>query len=629
MNIERLFGILKNSKKISRKELFSCGADDNYINSCIDNEILTPINDNEYKIDNVDELVYYGRYLLGQKRYDDANSIFLCAYVTDPDNFNANYQLFYRNLVQKKEDNIFKHFDFVYKGLIEQGRENDANYLLFLLGNIYGVPDKYKRDLERIEEYDILLEEDNNFARYENTLRRHIFRESYYDANSMVDKRFDYKTAKDRPFEDIVEKELILKWLIKHRKFNKTVDAYVADDNFKELKEVLDKEKNNRFLTRINKYLLKVVNSYLEIEKTNIAVKSTYNGNDTFAAIDNNNYKLALRLLEKFQNEKGTARESYLAVMLKKIVILIDKIEEKDGLKYLIDAVAEMRNGKEVLTDSEKQSLDSKVNQLHHGRSAFLLEPMSKEKRNLVHEYINQYDDIATFSIGLENNRRVVLRYKPYVAERVDVFEVNEQAIKLYKRGKYREAAACYELLLKLGRPRDVIYGSYGLTLLRMNRRKEALDYLEIATIMSKEHNGKLDYTDIIETIKYPQAKEERKPRVVVEEEEFEDNKESKLEDEFINDLIGLTQEGEISLIDACKKLNMSEEDINYVKLLYARDCYYLGHDSIGDTYFKQVEKSKAKNKKVKDLYKEIQVNKKYYRKRLDSDKNQLIFRKK
>ena len=75
--------------------------------------------------------------------------------------------------------------------------------------------------------------------------------------------------------------------------------------------------------------------------------------------------------------------------------------------------------------------------------------------------------------------------------------------------------------------------------------------------------------------------------------------------------------------------MNLSDEDTNYIKLLYARDCYYLDKNNEGDLYFKQVEKSKAKDKRVKALYKEILVNKKYYHNRLNSDKDQLIFIKK
>ena len=495
-----------------------------------------------------------------------------------------------------------------------------------------------------MEEEDILLNEVDGFSIYENTFRKEVIDNSYFKVNSMFDERFEYEDKDDMLLRDMVEKELILKWLVKNRNFNKMILSYLMENKINETKSLLDKEDENRFLSTTNSYLLKLVNSYITIQETGIVPTVKYDGDDVFDAINGNNFKLATKLVEKYQEEHNIEKENTLLIMLRKIDSLIEKIKnskdkvvkevvnvEKDDNKIqpLIDAVEEMRTRvKATLTDKEKQSLNSKINQLYNGRSAFLLDPMPKEKRDLIHEYVSGFDDIASFNIGQDNNRRVVLRYKPYVKEYVNIMDTATDARRFYKKGQYKEAAECYELLLKIGKPRDITYGGYGLTLLKLHRKNEALDYLKIATIISKDNNGKLDYTDLIENIECPLDKENKKPKVVVKEEVFEDDN-ANVNDDLINDLIGLYAEGEISLIDACKKLNMSEEDINYVKLLYARDCYYLDRTSEGDLYFKQVEKSKAKNKKVVKLYKEILRDKKYYHNRLDSDKNQLVFIKK
>lgn len=647
MNFDKLFHTLRTKGTISRNKLYEYGADDYYIQDMIDNQIFAQVDDDTFKIDSVDELYYYGKYLLEQKRYSDANSIFICCYKTDPTNFNANFQLFYRSLIQKKKENIFKHFDVVYNYLIENEYESDANYYLYLIGTLYGVPSKYREKFNDLEEEDILLDEVDGFSIYENTFRREVIDNSYFKVNSMFDERFEYDDKEEMLLKDMVEKELILKWLVKNRNFNKMILSYLMENKINETKSLLDSEDENRFLSTTNTYLLKLVNSYITIQNTGVLPVVKYDGDDVFDAINGNNYKLAIKLVEKYQEEHNIERENVLLVMLKKIDTLIERKKGNIDLKPLIDevrrirgedtnidvliqAVEEMRNRKTPsLTDKEKQSLDSKIKQLYNGRCAFLLDPMPKEKRDLIHEYVSGFEDIASFNIGQDANRRVVLRYKPYIKEYVSIMDTATDAKRFYRKGQYKEAAECYELLLKIGKPRDITYGGYGLTLLKLHRKNEALDYLKIATIISKENNGKLDYTDLIEGIEYPLDKENKKPKVVVKEDEFKDTKRTDLDDELLNDLIGLTSEGEISLIDACKKLNLSEENINYIKLLYARDCYYLNKTSEGDLYFKQVEKSKAKDKKVKDLYKEILVNKKYYHNRLNSSQDQLIFIKK
>ena len=142
MNIEKIFFLLRENDKITKEQLYECGADDKYIEDSIEYQILTPIGDDTYSVGNVEELVYYGRYLNDIKKYKAANSVFNCAYVNGYDNFIVNYQLFLTSLEQKKRSHIFKHFDFVCNKFSDDGKEYDANYYLFILGSLYDLDDK-------------------------------------------------------------------------------------------------------------------------------------------------------------------------------------------------------------------------------------------------------------------------------------------------------------------------------------------------------------------------------------------------------------------------------------------------------------------------------------------------------
>ena len=650
MNVEKIFFNLRKNGKISKKELYDLGADDDYIAFTLEKELLIQIGDDEYGVGNPHNLLLYGRGLLEEEEYKGANMVFDCAYEADFTDFDVNYQLFYRALkqIKPKRSRIFRHFDIVYKGLIDSGREYDANYYIFLLGNLYGSSDrgkenepspfdKYKDKFINLEEEDILLPDSDKFSNYENMIRKNVFSNSYYEVTTMIDNRF--VDIKHISFEDLLEKELLLKWLNRKRDVNRILVSCLKENNIEAAKSLLNREDERRNLSMTNEYILKLVNSYLTIKEKNIIPTAKYNGDNTFEAIDGQNYELALKLEENRSEMHRVERESTLHMMLKQMVDLIDSMKPKNKTISNLEVYNTVSNPitlvKEVvptsLTDREMQSIDSKVKELHNGRSIYLLEPMSSEKRNLIRDYvINMYDDISAFSIGDEtkNERRIVLRYKPYVEEKVDIFGTADEAYSLYLEEKYEESAEKYALLLKIGKPRPKTYGRFGKTLLKLHRKSEALDCLKVATILSKEQGDKYDFSELIEKIEFPIERENRKPKVEVNENEFEDKQDSLLTNELINDIIGLLAEGEFTIEDICKKLGLNEDETNYIKLIYARDCYYLGNDSVGDKYLKQVTKSK-KSDKVKDLYKEMLVDKNYYHNRYNGTGDQLVFIKK
>ena len=659
MNVKEIFFRLKKYKKITRDELYELGVDDDYIEFTLENEILFQIDDNTYTMGNAKHLLYYGRGLIEEEEYEAANNVFDCAYDVDMTDFEINFQLLYRTLkqIKVKRSHIFRYFDVIYNGLVDSGREYDANYYVLLLGNLYGSNDidkkndanpfdRYRKIFVDLEEDDILLIDGDRDSLNENMLRKNVFSNSYHKVTTMVDKLFTGKSSLS--FEEMIEKELLLKWLVRKRDVNGKLAFYLKDENIEDAKSLLNREDERRNLTKTNEYILKLVNSYLTYKKTGVIPTAKYVGDDIFDAIDGNNYELALKLEEEYSKDHNITKKSALHMML----VTLNKMIKTNGVEVVnettprIEVEEEKKREPIALTESEMQSIDAKVKQLRNGRMLYLLDPMSHEKRALIRDYVkfNYEEDIATFSIGLEPERRVVLRYKPVVREHVEIKEVLNEAKNAYSLGKYEanlenyeeafkyyeEALKNYELVMKIGKPFASTYSGYGMTLYRLNRKKEALDSLKVATIMSKtESNGKINFTDLIEKIENPPKEEDKKPKTVVYENEFEEKNEEVLDNEIIEGIISLITDGGMKLEDILKEFNLNELTSNYVKLIYARDNYYIGNDYVGDKYFKQVEKSKAKDSKVKKLYNEIKVNKKYYHNRYNDDGKQLVFIKK
>ena len=654
MDLATVFYLLKENEKIDKEKLSGCGVDDEFISFALKEGIFVQTSESEFVAGDVDTLVDFGRFIMEKRNFKIANSIFNCAYDMDPDNFNINYQLFYMAIsdYKLKRSRVYKYFNSVYKSLVDSGNLSLANYYLFLIGNICGFDSKientgyckeYNRKFLDLEEGDILIPNVDEFSYHENILRKKVFSNSYHDVSSTVDQRFTARN--DLSFEDMIEKELLLKWLKRKRDFNESLANSLNKSTMENTKLLLDNEDERRGLTMTNEYILMIVNSYITIQNTGIIPTSKYNGDDTFKAIAGNNYKLAMTLEENRMKKYNVKKESNMHIALTKIEeLIVSKKGVSEDIKVQIkdvsfgdskdentQSVVEKPIEDYTLSDSDIQKIDYKVEKMRAGRMLYLLEPMPQEKRHAIREYIkdNYGEDISTFSLGNEPERRVVLRYKPLIKEHINIKEVLDEAKAYYASKDYDYAAEYYELALKIGVPRATTYSGYAMTLYRQRKIKEAIDCMKIATIMSKTTGrGDIDFSNMIEILENPPTVENRKPNAVVKESEFEDKNESSLNDEIVNDIVGLINEGDITLEAACTRLGLNEDDTNYVKLVYARDCYYIGDNTKGDKYFKQVEKKK-KSYRVKELYKEILINKKYYHNRYDENSNQLIFIKK
>ena len=624
MNIDHLFYVLQKDGKISRKEILRL-IDEDYLEYLIEQKILKPTDSYDYSIDDVEKAFYFGRYFLQEKQYQIANRIFDCCYKTEPDNFVVNYQLFYRSLFSRKKREIYKHLNVVYSYLEKTERKQDANFYLLLVGYLYGPDDNYielKEKFNNLVLEDILIPYDSeDFDMDENDLRAYTFEKKYSKVTQYTDYQYENK---ELSFEEGLEKELLIEVLVHTRKVGRLIKEFIKKDELYKLKELLDEEIDKKSLRMTDEYVYILLNKYLEIEETGIVpeIRNT-NTKTTFHAITNNDFKKALKLMQEYTSARDFESMSSLHIMLEKINYLIDNRDKEKPVEIK----------KEVksfgISTKDKNMIDDMINLLRNGRAVVLLEPMPKEKRDLIHEYIRSCSDVASYSIGENDERRIVLRYRPIVPDYININEVSRSARECVRNKKYEEAVKYYQKLLRIGHPRVKTYGEYGIALLKLHRIEEAVDALKIATILSKEKNLGLDYTEIIEGILNRSTSEDYKKRVEIEEDEFNDNKYVNLDSNFINDLIGLMNENEITLEDACTKLNLNEEQINYVKLICARDYYYLNDQRRGDQLLKEVVKSKAKNKEIKKLINEINASKKYYSNRLDNEKSQLVFKKK
>ena len=75
----------------------------------------------------------------------------------------------------------------------------------------------------------------------------------------------------------------------------------------------------------------------------------------------------------------------------------------------------------------------------------------------------------------------------------------------------------------------------------------------------------------------------------------------------------------------ACQELGMTDEQIDTIRLIFAREFYTQGNYEKGDQFLKNVEKSKNKTKFTSKLFDEVRRNKRFYINRPSEKPQQLV----
>ena len=142
-----------------------------------------------------------------------------------------------------------------------------------------------------------------------------------------------------------------------------------------------------------------------------------------------------------------------------------------------------------------------------------------------------------------------------------------------------------------------------------------AVDFLTIATELSKQKKQKYDYTNLINTIDVPDSDDE-KPYFVMSEDTFSNDTQENYGIENIEQIIADIIELGLPVRLACQQLGIPDNKINKILLVCAKRYYCQGDIEKGDHFLSVVESTKGKTKEISGIIREIRENKKFYQNR-------------
>lgn len=344
--------------------------------------------------------------------------------------------------------------------------------------------------------------------------------------------------------------------------------------------------------------------------------------------------------MEKYSNDSSLIQEDKEKVVKDNVTssdVLIDYQEDEKVVDDDLDDTAE-----KYPHDYDEELVEQKVDELYAGKSIVILDPMDNEQRKHIHQIVSKYYDVVSFSIGRGHERSVVLRFKPYfdskVNERIEQIErktkiesapiLLNEAKNRQRIGDYEGALKCFRRLIEYGTPYESIYARTGACLLKLGKKHEAVDYLRVATELSKRNNTNIDFTRVIDRIILGDDLDDKKPNFEMRLDDFEDKTAFGIDFNNLDALVALTSEDGFSLEEAITRMGLDLDLADTARLIYARDCYYLERYDEGDFYLRKVANRKKKGSAVMKLMEEVRTDKRFYKNRLDSEKKCLVLKK-
>lgn len=614
--IEKICERIINGRVLTTNVLKECGLSAYDIKLFVNSEILEKVKRAEYRLSNVDYLYNYSKKLSNSGFCEKATLGFLKCYEINPNHSYTCFQLFIRSLIVGDYEKVFEYFDKFY-GTNDELLKSDNQFFLYMLSLITDVPDRYRSDLKEIQ-FKLIKTDDERIedTHILNTIRYYSMNSKYTKALQLLnikEKKQGYLSMTDLTTKILLErikklskeKEKIVLSMLKKEDYDGIISLF-ENDTKKDLQGFHNKL---LYLSRVAKQIKETS----ELPNVNSTMTSSFD-----EAIQNNNFPLALKICHEYDKKFNLSdNKNWIYLLLEKIVALVNKLENNLQDKTLepkkVKSVYKMEEAK-IEGKKIDETLEKKLELLRTKQGISITKSMKKEKRDKILDEIKELDDISAIEIGALEPKRIVFIYTPRKKDSVEIGPIVKEANKLYGESSYKKALQKYIEILETGKPVTITFARIGLCYMKINSVKKAIEYFTVATELSQKLGEDFDFTELIMKLKGLPVDEnsEVKFRAKVNLSDFDNDIDSFYGIDDIEKITELVRNG-LTVEEIGDRFYLTLEQIDIVKLIFARECYIVGNFVMGDSYLKMVERSKNKTDFVISLMTNIVKNKKFF----------------
>ncbi len=618
--LKLMFSMFVEKNTLNFKDLKECGMLPSDIRQLRKMEVLVQIDEDNFILKSKKGVK--GLYDYAHSRISDGADaeeivkIYEKCYELDSNNFLVCYQLLTWKISLREFDNTF--YDCLKFAHLYQGNDKNYDYEKSAYINLYiyllnHLIDNFDEDLslyaQNMSLEDLKLQNENDsISRAENRARELIFKEKFSSAHVILKKfAISYK-INVITIKNVIG--LLEELIIKELERDKKILELIKEKRYDVLLGVL-KGQNNKFRYKsMRSSLIKVTEEIIKVQNTGkISKVVECNTENTFCAIDNNDFLKAFELEQAYIKKYGKTDNEPLYILLTELCYQIGKLEknernqkkmffeffDKDGINekkvleyleligkkeyfqylicyikldivrgdrdfylsnreitklnspqfyldmklqirrfenyiiegrveeakvmyeliknYYIPRAEDKENRLEELKnklieakkyenmDEYEKLLANKYKELMRKRSFVLLDEMPHSENLKILEYVSSFKNMDAFLVGPLESERVVLRYR--VRKYIKMTDLIEQIKLANIKGDFQKVVELNMIILHTANEvKSITFAKIGLALIKMKKLDSALEYLNLATLLSKREDGAdLDFTELLSDI--------------------------------------------------------------------------------------------------------------------------------
>lgn len=277
-------------------------------------------------------------------------------------------------------------------------------------------------------------------------------------------------------------------------------------------------------------------------------------------------------------------------------------------------------------TAQVRKYLETEIEELDKVGGLTKVDSLNSEDLNDYLVNLYDYPELDHFVLkNSSDNYDLFLRYRSDQA-RIDVGRFIKSAYEDYEKNKYYQCIK--KLLLVLRRassPKSEVYDLVGLSYNEVGEEALGRDYIRISNYINKEK----DYNNVdIDKARERVEKEMKKARKSsYNQMNYDSDRQvhiDRLSVPNFDEIIMYIQNNQMDIETAGKELGLSNEQIDIIKLIFAREFYKQGDIEKGNYYLNTVEKTRGKTSDVTRLCLEARTNKLFFQYRDNNEPKKL-----